>query len=516
MLPTPTVLQLVPPDLAGRIASNPEISLAVIGLYVVVFLAISVVARRQYTEELTDYVVASRSLGWFVTAITILATGYSGVGVAGFPGTIWTIGAPFIVAVLTGFAATVPLMWYLGGRIWTLGTELDFDTPGDMLGDYYGSDLVRSYTVVASLIFNVAYIVAQLLAGGILISVLTGGIVPFNVGLVLIAVIVLGHVSLTGVRGIAYLDTFNGTLISVIVVLFGAFIVAAAGGLGDVFTALPAGLQAQHIALPSVIGAFSAEVVMLFGIIFTLGTWLMSPAIWIRLYSFDNRANITRIVVTLLAFLAITYMTGLYLVATWGKSVFPEVANPDFVSSLLAFEVMPYVLAVLFLAAVLAAVISTTDSYLHALSATVTRDFFKAVVYEEMDDRTELRFNYGVMILATAIAIVGSLFYPGLITPLAAFAGAFTIMLLPPLFGAVAWPRASTEAAIVAPAVGVLLVLAYQFGVPLPNPFPVPLVPGLVVAFAASVLLFVGISLFTRPVPTDRLEAFHGIINREF
>ena len=508
-------LQIVPPDLANLIASNYLIAIAIILLYAVAFVLISEAARRQYTAELTDYTVASRSLGWFVTAVTILATGFSGVGVAGFPGTIWQIGAPFLVAVLTGFAAVAPLMWYFGRRIWTLGSVHDFDTPGDLLGDYYGSDLIRMYSVITSVVFNTAYVVGQLLAGGILISVLTGGAIPFNVGMLIMAIVILAHVSLTGVRGIAYLDTFNGVLISIILTLFGFFIIAAAGGVADVFNALPAPIQARHIAIPSVIGTFSAEMIMLFGIIFTLGTWLMSPAIWIRLYSFEKQINITRIVVTLLGFLAVTWMFGLYLIATWGKSRFPDISNPDFVSSLLAFETMPFFLAVLFLTAVLAAVISTADSYLHALSAITTRDFFKSIAYEDMDESTELQFNFGVMVVATVIGVVSALFYPGLITPLAAFAGAFTIMLLPLLFGAVAWPQASTEAAIVAPAVGIVLILAYQFGAPIPNPFPVPLAPGLVVGFFVEVVVFVGISLFTSPVSMERIESFHGVLDRE-
>jgi Na+/proline symporter len=506
-------LQLVPPQLGERISSNFGISIAIFVLYAIAFVVISELARREYTGSISDYVVASRGLGWFVTSITILATGFSGVGVAGFPGTIWQIGAPFLVAVLTGFAATAPLMWFFGGRIWTLGKRYEFETPGDLLGEYYGSDLIRIYTVGASFVFNIAYLVGQLLAGGILINVLTGGIVPFNVGMAAVAVVILAHVTLTGVRGIAYLDTFNGVLISIILTVFGLFIVGAAGGLGGVFNALPGSLQPRFIAIPSVIGIFSAELIMAFGIIFTLGTWLMSPAIWIRLYSFDKRINITRIVVTLLAFLAVTWMFGLFLIASWGKSVFPEISNPDFVSSLLAFETMPFVLAVLFLVAVLAAVISTADSYLHSLSAITTRDLFKAIIDDQMDEKTELRYNYGVMIVATAIGVVSALFYPGLITPLAAFAGAFTIMLLPPLFGAVAWPRASTEAAIIAPTVGLVLVLAYQFGAPIPNPFPVPLAPGLVVGFAVNVVLFVGISYLTKPVSMDRIEAFHGVLN---
>ena len=510
-------LQLVPPALGEQIASNLSIAIGIIVLYALVFVVISYVARRKYTASVTDHLVASRSLGWFVTAITILATGFSGVGIAGFPGTIYIIGAPFLVAVLAGFSATAPLMWFLGRRMWRLGKEYDFETPGDLLGEYYESDLIRVYAAFVSALFNIVYVVAQLLAGGILINVLTGGIASFQVGLLIMAVIVFLHVTLTGVRGIAYLDTFNGVLITTILVLFGGFIVSAAGGLSTVFTSLPDPVSSTHIAIPSVTGAFTAEVILLFGIVFTFGTWLMSPAVWIRVYSFDKPQNIVKVVATVLGFLAVAEIIGLYLVGTWGRSQLTDVGNPDFVSSLLAFETLPFVLATLFLTAVLAAVISTADSYLHSMAAGISRDFVKAVVREEMTETGELRLNYAVIFLTTVIAIVLALFYPGLITPLAAFGSAFTVMLLPPLVGAVAWPRANTEGAVVGTTVGLVLIPVYQFTPPgtIPNPFPVPLAPGLIVAFAANVILFVVISYLRGPVSMERIEQFHGYLNRE-
>lgn len=514
---------LIPPELADLIASNFWIAGVILILYTIVFIGLSQIARQAYTGEVTDYLVASRSLGWFVTSITILATGFSGVGMAGFPGNTYLLGSAFMVAVLIGFAATAPTMWWLGRRIWTLGKRHNFETPGDLLGQYYGSDLMRVYTVIASVTFNIAYVVAQLLAGGILIHVLTGGVISFQLGLVIMGLIIFLHVTLTGVRGIAYLDTFNGLLVLLILMAFLGLIVSQAGGLSNVFTAIPGEVHDQYISLPGMVGAFTPEIVLIFGIIFTFGTWLMSPAVWIRLYSFEKREDIVKIVSTVLVLLTIGFLGGIYMIASWGMSQYPEIGNPDYISSLLAFDTLPFVLAVLFLTAILAAVISTGDSYIHALSATVTRDFVRAVVTDDLDDRRELQINYVVITFATVTGITVALLYPGLITPLAIFAGGFTVMLLPPLIGAVAWPRASTEAALIAPAAGTMLMLLYQPHVIglvadpglIPNPFPVPQVPGLVTGFALNVVLFVFVSFVTKPVSIDRIEEFHGYLHRE-
>jgi Na+/proline symporter len=378
--------------------------------------------------------------------------------------------------------------------------------------------------VIASVFFNIAYIVAQVLAGGILLTVLTGGTVPFNIGMVIVAAIVMLHVTVTGIRGIAYLDTVNGAVIITLLGAFGIFIALDAGGLANVFGGLSRSLgpaAGSHYSIPGTVGAFSAEVVVLFGILFTLGTAFASPATWIRMYALDKERNFAKIAAGMLLAMIVAHVWGTNLIGTYGHTLFPFAGpgqpgtNPDFVSSLAAFEALPFAVAVLFLVAVFAAVVSTTDSYMHVMSATVVRDFYKAVVNPDMDEQSELQANYVVMALTAVAGLVGAFLYPGLITPLAIVAGGFTIQLLPLLIGAVAWPRASTEAAIAAPAVGTVLLVVFQLGL-IPNPFPVPNVPGLVVSFLANVAVFVGVSYLTRPVSMERIEQFHGTIARNF
>ena len=91
---------------------------------------------------------------------------------------------------------------------------------------------------------------------------------------------------------------------------------------------------------------------------------------------------------------------GTFLIGAYGRSVFSQVESPDFVSSLLAFKVMPIFPSALFLVAVLAAIISTTDTYMHTLTATVVRDFVGAVLLPGMDSSQEK--NQGVGLIKTS------------------------------------------------------------------------------------------------------------------
>jgi len=506
-------MNLLPPEISEIVLSHyPLIITSLIG-YFVIFVLISYWAKRRLVEDVGDYVVASRSLGWLVVTFTLYASVLSGVGMAGIPGTLYSVGVPFLVAVLTGHTVAVMLIWYFGPRIWILGKEYHFTTPGDLLGTYYESDLMRIYTVIVSVLFNIAYIVAQLLAGGILLNVLSGNVISLRLGIVIIAVVVIIHVTTSGLRGIAWLDFFNGLLILSLLFLFGITIIVVTGGLSGVVAGLGE-LRDRFITVPGTVGVFTPSYMYGVAIGLSIGAMVLSPSSWIRIYSTRNKSHFAKIGGLILLLWFISHVIGTYFIGTYGRSVYPDVQNPDFISSLLAFKVMPVSLAALFLIAVLAAIISTTDTYLHTLTATVVRDFIRVVFRPKMEQSFELMLNRRIIILVTGIGVVLALLNPVLITPLAIFAGGITVQLLTPLVGAVTWSRASTEAALIAPGIGIALTLVWELGI-LPNPVPAHLLPGLATAFFINIFLFVVISYMTRPQPPEKVEKFHGLIARK-
>ncbi|WP_430506559.1 sodium:solute symporter family protein [Haloparvum sp. PAK95] len=507
-----SALQVLPPSIADLVVENYPTIVGVLVVYFAIFAVLSVTAHRRLTSSVSDYVLGSRELGWAVTSFTLFASISSGVGLAGFPGTVYVVGLPFSITVVFGFFVAVSLVWFLGRRIWILGDAHDFTTPGDLLGTYYGSDTVRAYTVVTSLVFNVAYAVAQFTAGGILVHVLSGGIVSTTTGVALVAGLVAVHVVTTGIRGIAWLDTYNGVVMLGTVAIYTAYIFADAGGPAAVIAGL-GDAGAAHVSVPGTVGAFTPSYIYGTVVGLLIGIAVMAPAAWLRFYATEDPDGLMNVGAALVVMFMLLHFVGIYWIGSYGRVVFPEVANPDFVSSLLAFEVMPPALAATFLVALLAAIISTTDSYIHTLSATVTRDLGKAVFVPELTDRAEVRLNYAIVGLTTLVSAVLAVRYTGLITALAVFAGGVTVQLLPATLGALVWPRSSTPAALSATGLGIVLTFVWELGLA-PSPIAPNVLPGLAVAFLVNLALFVGVSFVTSSRPTATIEAFHGVLHR--
>ncbi len=112
---SPFLLQIIPPSLAEDASSHLPPTLSVLLGYLAVMGMISYLARSRYTGEFSDYVTASRSLGWVVTTLTILATIWSGVGLAGFPGSVYALGAPFMTSIIIGVC--VSAQRFIGFRL---------------------------------------------------------------------------------------------------------------------------------------------------------------------------------------------------------------------------------------------------------------------------------------------------------------------------------------------------------------------------------------------------------------
>src|SRR5699024_564313 len=136
--------------------------------------------------------------------------------------------------------------------------------------------------------------------------------------------------------------------IAVLIGVFAVSIASSAGGVAEIFTSLGEA-QVDFTAVPGITGQFTPAVIILFGIFVTLGNSLIAPSAWVRMYALDSERGFVRMAGMLISVFTLLYVFGTVLIGIYGRTVLPSVGNPDAVSSLLAFDVMPFVFAALFL-----------------------------------------------------------------------------------------------------------------------------------------------------------------------
>ena len=94
-------------------------------------------------------------------------------------------------------------------RQWILGKRFGFVTPGEMFAAYYGSDIIRVFTVIVALLFAVPFLGMLFGFAGGLISLVTGGLLSRDLAMWTLAVVLVIYVTLGGLRAVAYATTLQ-------------------------------------------------------------------------------------------------------------------------------------------------------------------------------------------------------------------------------------------------------------------------------------------------------------------
>jgi SSS family solute:Na+ symporter len=376
------------------------LQLGIIVGYLLIALAVGLVAYRLTERSAEDFYLASRTFGTVVLLFTVFATLLSAFTFFGGPDTAYAFGPEWILVMGLMDGIIFAVLWYVVGyKQWLLGQQHGYVTLGEMLGDRFGSTAVRVLVAAISLFWLFPYVMLQQIGAGGALASLTAGAFPFWAGATLITLFMILYVALAGMRGIAWTDTLQGAFMLVMVwaaVLW--VLVAVDGGLATI----NAGLEASNPEFLALGGGFYTPATMLtFAVSIAFGV-AMFPQVNQRFFAASSETVLKRsfalwpVLVLLLfvpAFLLGTWATGLGLEADIGagESILPVILA----------EYTPTWFAALVIAGAIAAMMSSSDSMLLSGSSYFTRDLYRPLVDEGLTDRREDRLGrLGVAVFA--------------------------------------------------------------------------------------------------------------------
>jgi SSS family solute:Na+ symporter len=188
------------------------------------------------------------------------------------------------------------------------------------------------------------------------------------------------------------------------------------------------------------------------------------------------------------------------MIGSVGRILFPTVENGAVLPQVVRVA-LPPVFAAIVVAALLAATMSSGNCLLISLSGCFSRDFYNMVLNPnaKLDDlKYGKRIARATIIAALAVAILVALRAKGILQTIIIFNYPYMGSMLVPLLGGVLWDGATRQGAFAAMAVGGAIgVGAFLLGIPSPWQGKVSIDLGLFIAYFASLLVFVLVSLWT-------------------
>lgn len=475
----------------------------VVFIYLAVVLYIGIFAFRKAAskKQAEDYFLASRSLGPFVFLFSLFGTNMTAFAILGSSGHAFSNGIVTFGLMASSSGLVIPLTIFLvGTRVWALGKKYGFMTPVQMFRDRWEMNHIGTVIFVVQAVLLVPYIIIGIMGGGTTLNAVSGGWVPYWFGGAIVALVVMGYVFFGGMRGTAWVNTFQTLLF----LLFGTIAIVVIGvGMGGFGNAAQA--IANSPALAPLLTRERISPYYFFSYTFIPLSAIAFPHILIFCLTAEKMAHFKKTVIFYPLCILAIWLPCVFLgvmanrvadvpeirakqearrvLAAQGKTMTPEqrdelrdkAAGDDVILHLLK-RYAPLWLAGLLGAGIMAAVMAS-DSQILALSTMFTEDVFahyggKARFGETVQVQTGRIFVVILTLFAYAVALRA----PETIFELAiqyAFSG--FAALSPLLIAALFWKGSTKWGALASTlwvAAAVVAVAAFQQVVPAPAPGP--------------------------------------------
>ncbi len=392
-------------------------------LYLLILLLIGWVASRRM-NNLRDYYAGGKNFGFLAAAFSSRATGESAWLLLGLTGMGAAIGAQAFW-IVAGEVLGVAAAWILLCRRFKRLTDV-YDSI--TIPDYLESRLrdtghkLRIVSAITLVVFVTIYVSAQIDAIGTAFEAFLGW--NYFVGALVGFAVVLVYIVSGGFVAVVWSDIFQGTLMVVGLVALPFFGLVVIGG----YTPALASLELQDPTLLSAWGPDGVSWKSTFTIIsfLAIGLGFMgSPQIFVRFLSLRsvNEIRPGAIVAVTWTFLAdggavAVGMIGRSLLVSPGEGIEDvlDQGGQQVLPMLVAASVPAWV-AGIYVAVVLAAIMSTVDSLLVLASSAFVRDFYQKVLHPELADDQLLSLSravtFGLAAVALAIAFSVAWLVPG-------------------------------------------------------------------------------------------------------
>ncbi|MEC7927277.1 MAG: sodium:solute symporter family protein [Candidatus Neomarinimicrobiota bacterium] len=375
-------------------------------LYLFSLIGIGLMGRFYMKENsLADFYLAGRGMGFFVLFLTLYATQYSGNTLIGFAGRAYRNGYTALVTV-TFMCSVIGAYFIFAPRLFRLSRKHKFITIGDFIQHRYQSTTLTICITILSIIALGNYIVTNLKAIGIIVEASTGGAVSFVNGIILLSLIMVIYETLGGMRSVAWTDVIQGILLLLGVVFIFVLVQVYYGGLissqiktNTDFWAPPNWSEKRLW--------FSTIIILFAGI-------SVYPHAIQRIYSAKDEVSLKQ---SLQIMVFMPFVTTLFIITVGivGASQFPGFSGRDtehitlvILSDLAQKNPVVSPALVLFISAAIAAIMSTVDSALLAISSLSTQDIYRRIK-PQSDEKTLTYlgkvFSWVIMALAAVLAI---------------------------------------------------------------------------------------------------------------
>ncbi|WP_301420883.1 sodium:solute symporter family protein [Mammaliicoccus lentus] len=463
--------------------NNEQFVLGFIIIIYFVFLLIMSLYIKQNIKTYDDYNMASRTVSVIPLILTFVGTGVGGATLLGYMENGYTLGMGQQWIHITMISAVIILALFFLKRIRLLGEKYNMVTIGDYTALRYGES-ARIPTVISFLFAYCAMTGMQFVAIASILNLTLG--LNMTVGIILGWVLLTIKTYLGGLKAVIWQDVIQGTILTVGIIVLFFVVIYHSGGWSEVQA--NAINQNQNDMLDFL--NITPNEILIY--LLTLAFYqFIRQDVWQRIWAAKNLKTarngywISMFIAVILG--AMTVLIGVY--SKFGLNL--DITETPLVYYHVIQEVFPFPLVVVMIMVLLAAVISSADSFFIAGASSIANDIIKPNVKISSQKKMLLYSKVSVLIVSV-ISLILSLMIPGLVNLMVTGTAMSVSGLLAPVVFGLFWQRPTKIAGNISMWSGlgsavIWQILGHPFGIhPILVGLPLSIIMLLVVTFLSK------------------------------
>ncbi len=512
--------------------STIQILIAMI-IYMAAVIIIGVVFAKKANTNSENYFLGGRSLGPWVTAMSAEASDMSGWLLMGLPGVAYWCGLADAAWTAIGLAIGTYFNWLVVSRRlrrYSIRANNSITLP-EFFSNRFREEkkIIMTLSALFILIFFTVYASSCFVTCGKLFSTLFGA--PYVSMMIVGAVFVLLYTVLGGFLAESASDFMQGIVMILALTVIVVISTISAGGFNAVIEnakEIPGFLDFFSLATPTVnengIQLYEGQKAIFghaapYGIltICSMLAWGLGyfgmPQVLLRFMAIRKEEELTRSRRIAMIWVVISLAVAVFI-GIVGRQLFPvahltkSAAENIFIT--LATSSLPAILAGFVMAGILAATISSSDSYLLIAASAFAKNIYQGVVKKNASDKQVMTMTRITLLVIALIAIVIALDEDSVIFAIVSFAWAgFGATFGPVMLFSLFWKRTTYQGAIAGMVGGAGMVFLWKLVISkLGGAFAIyELLP----AFIFSSIVIVVVSLLTKAPSKEICEDFDAV-----
>ena len=456
----------------------------VVFIYFIFLFALSLFMKRK-TKTYEDYNVAGRSVSFIPLMLTFIGTGVGGATLLGYMENGYTLGMREQWIHITMFFVVIVLALFLLKKIRKLGEKHHLVTVGDYTALRYG-EKARIPTVISFLFSYCAMTGMQFVAIASILNLTIG--LNLTVGIFIGWGLLTAKTYLGGLKAVIWQDVIQGTILTIGVILLFFIIIKDSSGWNTIVT------NAQVENQEAMLDIFNITPTEILIYLLTLSFFqFIRQDVWQRIWAAKSlkTAQTSYWISMIIAVSIGAIVVAIGVFSRFGLNLGD--IDPALVYYNVIGNVFPFPIVIIMIVALLAAVISTADSFFIAGSSSIVNDIIRPNIQDA--SQTKMLFYSRISVLIVSlIALLLALLIPGLVNLMVTGTAMAVSGLLAPVIFGMFWGKPTNIAGVTAMWLGlgssvIWTLLGHPFNLhPIMIGLPLSIITLLIMTFATNKL----------------------------